>query len=92
MEPDTVIRIGREALLLTMILSALPVLSTMVVGLVISLVQATIQLQEQTLSQVPKIIVVYVVLMAGGMWMLAQLMQFAVMMLQGIGDVGRGAA
>jgi len=89
MEPDTVIRIGREALLLTMILSALPVLSTMVVGLVISLVQATIQLQEQTLSQVPKIIVVYVVLMAGGMWMLAQLMQFAVMMLEGIGSVGR---
>lgn len=89
MEPDTVIRIGREALLLTMILSALPVLSTMLVGLVISLVQATIQLQEQTLSQVPKIIVVYVVLMAGGMWMLSLLMQFAVQMLEGIGSVGR---
>ena len=71
MEPDAVIRIGREALLLTMLLSAVPVLATMVVGLVISLVQATVQLQEQTLTQVPKIVVVYVVLMAGGTWMLS---------------------
>lgn len=89
MEAETVIRIGREALLLTMLLSALPVLATMVVGLIISLIQATVQLQEQTLSQVPKIVVVYVVLMAGGMWMLAQLMQFAILMFEGIGRVGR---
>lgn len=90
MEPDAVIRIGREALLLTMLLSAVPVLATMVVGLVISLVQATVQLQEQTLTQVPKIVVVYVVLMAGGTWMLSLLLQFAESMLLGIGVVGRG--
>ena len=87
MEPETAIRIGRDALLLSIILSSLPVMAAMVVGLVVSLVQAATQIQEQTLAQVPKIVVTYGVLMAAGMWMLMQLIEFARNMLSMISVV-----
>lgn len=77
MEASTAIQIGRDALLLAIVLSSLPVLAAMVIGLVVSLIQAATQIQEQTLAQVPKIIVTYAVLMAAGMWMLVQLIEFA---------------
>jgi flagellar biosynthetic protein FliQ len=84
MTPDTVLRIGRETLLLTLLLSALPVLAAMLVGLIISLFQAATQIQEQTLTIVPKIIVVFVVLSISGLWMLQQLVQFSTVLLEGI--------
>ena len=87
MEPEAAIRIGREALLLAIVLSAIPVIGAMVVGLVISLFQAATQIQEQTLTQVPKIVVVYGVLMAGGMWMLTQLLTFSAQLFSAIGSV-----
>lgn len=87
MEPSTAIQIGRDALLLAIVLSSLPVLAAMVIGLVVSLVQAATQIQEQTLAQVPKIVVTYAVLMAAGMWMIVQLIEFARKMLLMIADV-----
>ena len=46
------------------------------------------QIQEQTLAIVPKIIAVYVVLVAFGLWILRQTVSFALQLLQGIGEVG----
>ena len=54
--------IGRESLFLVLILSAPPVLAALVVGLMVSLLQATTQIQEQTLTFVPKLVVVFIVL------------------------------
>lgn len=54
--------IGRESLFLVLILSAPPVLAALVVGLMVSLLQATTQIQEQTLTFVPKLVVVVVVI------------------------------
>jgi len=89
MDPETVIHIGRESLFLVLILSAAPVLTAMVVGLIVSVFQAATQLQEQTLTVVPKIVAVYVVLVAAGLWALKQLMQFAVLLFDGIAHIGR---
>lgn len=88
MDAETVIRIGQEALLLTLLLSAPPVLAALVVGLVVSLFQAATQVQEQTLTLVPKIVAVYLVLVAFGLWSLRQAVAFAVQLLQGIAEVG----
>ena len=88
MDAETVIRIGQEALLLTLLLSAPPVLAAMVIGLVVSLFQAATQIQEQTLAIVPKIIAVYFVLVAFGLWILRQTVSFALQLLQSIGEVG----
>lgn len=89
MDPDAVLHIGREALLLTLILSALPVLAAMLVGLLVSLFQAATQIQEQTLTFVPKIIATFAVLAIGGAWMLQQLSQFSIVLIEGISEVGR---
>jgi flagellar biosynthetic protein FliQ len=89
MDSDAVLHIGREALLLTLILSALPVLAAMLVGLLVSLFQAATQIQEQTLTFVPKIIATFAVLAIGGAWMLQQLSQFSIVLIEGITEVGR---
>jgi len=89
MDPDTALRIGREALMLTLLLSAPPVLAAMVIGMIISLLQAATQIQEQTLSVVPKIIAVFAVLAMAGLWILRQLMQFSTTLMDGIAPLAR---
>ncbi|MFL1468667.1 flagellar biosynthetic protein FliQ [Paraclostridium bifermentans] len=49
---------------------------SLLVGLLISIFQATTQIQEQTLSFIPKLIVVAITLAIGGAWMLNELIQF----------------
>jgi flagellar biosynthetic protein FliQ len=89
MDADAVLHIGREALLLVLILSAAPVLSAMVVGLVISLFQASTQIQEQTLTFVPKIVAAFLALAVAGLWMLQQLTQFATALFDSIWQINR---
>ncbi|MFQ5590772.1 MAG: flagellar biosynthesis protein FliQ [Phycisphaerae bacterium] len=84
MEADVALRIGREALLLTLLLTAPPVLAAMLVGLFVSLFQAATQLQEQTLTFVPKLVAVFVVLAVSGMWMISQLMKFSMGILENL--------
>ncbi|HYE21118.1 MAG TPA: flagellar biosynthesis protein FliQ [Tepidisphaeraceae bacterium] len=88
MDGDVVLRIGRESLVLTLILSAIPVLAAMVVGLIISLFQAATQIQEQTLTFVPKIVVTFAAIAIAGPWMLQQLIAFCVPLFEEIALVG----
>jgi flagellar biosynthetic protein FliQ len=74
---DTYVSLAGEALKLILILSLPPLLASLVVGLVISLLQALTQVQEQTLTFVPKIIATILVLMITAAWMLDQLREFA---------------
>jgi flagellar biosynthesis protein FliQ len=78
------IRIVREALLLVLLISAAPMLASMLVGFVVSLFQATTQIQEQTLSYVPKLVAVFLTLAVAGPWMLTQAVRFATMILESI--------
>ena len=66
---DFVIQITNEAVLLTIIISLPAVLVSLVVGLAIAIFSATTQIQEQTLSFVPKIIGVFGILAATAVWM-----------------------
>ncbi|MGI5921890.1 MAG: flagellar biosynthesis protein FliQ [Syntrophomonadaceae bacterium] len=73
---DIVLNIANQAVLTTLIVSA-PLLGiTLVVGLLISILQATTQIQEMTLVFVPKIIVALLVLVVMGPWMLNILTSF----------------
>ncbi|MEN6389701.1 MAG: flagellar biosynthesis protein FliQ [Syntrophomonas sp.] len=73
---DAVLSIGNQALWTVLLVSA-PVLgAALVTGLLISILQATTQLQEMTLAYVPKIIVVFLVLVFFGPWMLNILTSF----------------
>ena len=72
-----IISIVKQALYLTLILTAPPVAAAMMVGLAVSLFQATTQIQEQTLTFVPKLVAVIVTLALVGPWTMFQLVNFA---------------
>lgn len=76
MDQGTVIDIAQSALR-TMLLVSAPVLGlSLLVGLVVSIFQATTQIQEQTLTFVPKIIAVIVSMIVFGPWMIKVMMEF----------------
>lgn len=76
MTQDFVIYIGKEAVY-TVLLIAGPLLGgSLLVGLIISIFQATTQIQEQTLTFVPKIVTTLVILIIFGPWMLNILLNF----------------
>lgn len=70
------IQIMQESLLLVLLLSAPALGAAMIIGLVIGVLQAATQIQEQTLSFVPKIISVFAVLIIFGSWLLNTLVTF----------------
>lgn len=70
------VAIAKQTLFLALILTGPPVLIAMLIGLVISILQATTQIQEQTLTFVPKLVGIVATLAVAGPWMLAQLIAF----------------
>lgn len=65
---DLILKVCHKALFLILELSAPMLISALVVGLVISIMQATTQVQEQTLSFVPKIIATFAAVLISGSW------------------------
>ena len=82
-----VISIARETVLTALLLSAPPLLMGLVVGLIISIFQAVTQIQEQTLTFVPKLIAVLVSLVVFGPWMLNLIMGFMERILGNLGSI-----
>ncbi|HTY79016.1 MAG TPA: flagellar biosynthesis protein FliQ [Candidatus Bathyarchaeia archaeon] len=81
MTPDTVMSLARESALLILILAG-PILGAgLVVGLAVSIFQAVTQIQEMTLSFIPKLVVILAVLGLLGHWMLGRLVGFTVSLL-----------
>jgi flagellar biosynthesis protein FliQ len=76
MVEELVLRVFREGLMMVLILSAGPMIISMLVGLIISLFQATTQIHEQTLTFVPKILTVFLSLAILGPWMISQMVKF----------------
>lgn len=79
--------IARETLLTAMLLAAPPLGIGLLVGLVISIVQAVTQVQEQTLTFVPKIFAILLSLLIFGPWMLKVLNNFAVNILSNLNNI-----
>lgn len=76
MTPATVMEIGRQAIEVTLLIAAPMLLAALVVGLIISIFQAATQINEQTLQFVPKLIIMFLVLLLAGPWMLQYLMDY----------------
>ncbi len=84
MDADSVVSIGRQAMEVTMLLAAPILLSSLAVGLIIAMFQAATQINEMTLSFVPKLMIVAVVMMAAGPWMLRQITGFTLKLAENI--------
>ncbi|MCC7013910.1 MAG: flagellar biosynthetic protein FliQ [Planctomycetes bacterium] len=78
MVQSQILHLAQQALLLALMLSAPAVLGALLVGLLLSLIQAATQLQEQTLVTAAKIVVVNLVLIVLGFWMLDHVRAFCV--------------
>ncbi len=78
MNEAIIIDIARQAIYLVLKASAPMLLASMVVGLIISILQTVTSIQEQTLTFVPKLIAVFLVIMLAGSWILNSLKDYMV--------------
>ncbi len=76
MTPESVMTIGRQALEITFMLSAPLLLAALATGLIVSIFQAATQINEMTLSFIPKLLVMFLVMVIAGPWMLQIMMDF----------------
>jgi flagellar biosynthetic protein FliQ len=85
--PSTVIDIGRQAIEVLLLVSAPLFIAALVTGLLVSIFQAATQINEATLSFVPKMIAAVAVLTLAGPWMLSTLVEYLQRTLQAIPSV-----
>jgi len=76
MTPESVMTLGYEAMRLSLLLAAPLLLVALVTGLLISLFQAATQINEMTLSFIPKLLAVFATLVVAGPWMLATVLDY----------------
>ena len=76
MTPGIVIDIGRHAIELTLMISAPLFFAALATGLIISIFQAATQINEATLSFVPKLVVIFVVMIVAGPWMISMMTDY----------------
>ncbi|WP_430391038.1 flagellar biosynthesis protein FliQ [Dyella sp. 20L07] len=76
MTPESVIEFGQHALYVAMMVAAPLLLTALLVGLIIGVVQAATQINEMTLSFIPKVLAMATVALISGPWMLRTLVQF----------------
>lgn len=76
MDPARIISFARQALLLCMLLSAPAGLAALTIGLLVGILQSATQIQENTLTFVPKVVAITLALLLAGGWMGTQILQF----------------
>ena len=84
MTPTTVIELGRQAVEITLLVSAPLFIAALVVGLLVSIFQAATQINESTLSFVPKLVVIFATLIIAGPGMLTVLTDYMRRLLENI--------
>jgi flagellar biosynthetic protein FliQ len=84
MSEDQIAQFVREGLYLVLLVSAPAVAASLIIGIAVSLLQTATQLQDQTLTFVPKLVVVMLTLAVAGPWAGAQLVRFARAVVGGI--------
>lgn len=76
MTPTTVMEIGRDALEIAFLVAAPMFAAALVTGLIVSILQAATQINEMTLSFVPKLLVMFITLVLAGPWMITMLTDY----------------
>lgn len=89
MSEELILKLGQDTLKTTAMLSAPLLGSALIVGLVVSIFQAVTQINEATLTFIPKMIVVGLVLVIAAPWMMDIMNQFTVQLFENLGDMVR---
>lgn len=90
MTPELVLTIAEKALTLIVMLTAPLLLSSLAVGLLVAMFQAATQINEMTLTFIPKLIVMVLVIMMSGDWMIQILMDFTLELFRDIPEMVNG--
>jgi flagellar biosynthetic protein FliQ len=76
MTPTTVVALGRDALMVTLMIAAPMLLAALVTGLIVSIFQAATQINEMTLTFVPKLVIMFLTMIIAGPWMLTTMTDY----------------
>ncbi len=76
MTPETVMTIGQQAIEITLMLSAPMLLTALIIGLAVSIFQAATQINEMTLSFIPKVFGIFAALLFAGHWMVSMMLEY----------------
>lgn len=79
--------IGRQAIEVTLIVAGPMLLAALVVGLIVSIFQAATQLNESTLQFVPKLVIMFLILLLAGPWMLQYMIDYIQRLFQSIPQI-----
>ena len=90
MNEMVIIKLMRDSLLVTLIVSSPVLLVGMVVGLIVAIFQTTTSIQEQTLTFVPKIVAIFAVMILLFSWMVRMLTDYTFNIFDLIGKIGTG--
>ncbi len=89
MGEEVVIQLGQDAMRTTALLGAPLLLSTLIIGLIVSIFQALTQINEQTLTFIPKIIIIGVIFLFAGSWMMDVMTSYTVDLFESIATIVR---
>lgn len=89
MTEDLVLKLAQEAMKTTALVAAPVLISTLVIGLVVSIFQALTQINESSLSFIPKMIVVGIVLVLAGPWMMDLMSTYTTQLFENITEIVR---
>lgn len=87
MNSQTVLTLGQDALQIMLLVSGPLLLVALVVGLIVSIIQAATQINEMTLSFIPKILAIFAAMMLLGPWMLSTLVDYTTRLITNIPNV-----
>lgn len=76
MTPESVMTIGRQAMEVTLMVAAPMLLTALAVGLIVSIFQAATQINEMTLSFIPKLVGIFAAMIIAGPWMLSVMVDY----------------
>jgi len=86
---ELVLKLGQDAIQVTAMIAAPMLVSALVIGLIISVFQAVTQINEATLTFIPKMIVIFAVILIAGPWMLDSISHYTIELFQNIASFVR---
>ena len=89
MTEELVLKLGQDAIQVTAMIAAPMLVSALVIGLIISVFQAVTQINEATLTFIPKMIVIFAVILIAGPWMLDSISHYTIELFQNIASFVR---
>lgn len=89
MTPEVIVNLGQQALQVMLMVSAPMLLAALLTGLLVSIFQAATSINEQTLTFIPKLIVMFVVMILAGPWMLDLMTNYVIRLFSSIPELIR---